>query len=129
MKRFFTVLAAVVVVVAVVAGAIIYTQWDKAVPILAMAINYVRYMSAPPGTMTTEVAATAKEGAAPPAPAPAVAPSPGARPAVEEDWPSYNKTLTSNRFSQLTLINKGNVGNLKVLCTYDTANIPASRPA
>ena len=120
MKRFFTVLAAVVVVVAVVAGAIIYTQWDKAVPILAMAINYVRYMSAPPGTMTTEVAATAKEGAAPPAPAPAVAPSPGARPAVEEDWPSYNKTLTSNRFSQLTLINKGNVGNLKVLCTYDT---------
>jgi len=120
MKRFFTLLAAVVVVVAVVAGAIIYTQWDKAVPILAMAINYVRYMSAPPGTMTTEVAATAKEGAAPPAPAPAVAPSPGARPAVEEDWPSYNKTLTSNRFSQLTLINKGNVGNLKVLCTYDT---------
>jgi len=52
MKRFFILVPAVVVVVvvAVVAGAIIYTQWDKAVPILAMAINYVRYMSAPPGT-------------------------------------------------------------------------------
>jgi alcohol dehydrogenase (cytochrome c) len=120
MKRFFILVSAVVVVVAVVARAIIYTQWDKAVPILAMAINYVRYMSAPPGTMTTEVAATAKEGASSPAPAPAAAPSLSASPGTEEGWPSYNKTLTSNRFSQLAQINKGNVGNLKVLCTYDT---------
>ena len=120
MKKLFILLASVVVVVAVVAGAIIYANWDKAVPILAMAVNYVRYLSAPPGTLTTEVAATANEGATPPAPASSAAPSPGASPAVEEDWPSYNKTLTSNRFSQLSLINKGNVGNLKVLCTYDT---------
>ncbi len=85
-----------------------------------MAVNYVRYLSAPPGTLTTDVAATANEGATPPAPASSAAPSLGASPALEEDWPSYNKTLTSNRFSQLSLINKGNVGNLKVLCTYDT---------
>ena len=37
-----------------------------------------------------------------------------------KDWPSYNKTLTSNRFSPLRLINKDNVASLKVLCTYDT---------
>ena len=36
------------------------------------------------------------------------------------NWPSYNKTLTSNRFSELKQINKENVGGLKVLCTYDT---------
>jgi alcohol dehydrogenase (cytochrome c) len=36
------------------------------------------------------------------------------------DWPSYNKTLTSERFSNLSQINTKNVGKLKVLCTYDT---------
>ena len=44
-----------------------------------------------------------------------------ATPAVlQDDWPHYNKTLTSNRFSPLAQINAGNVGKLKVLCTYDT---------
>jgi alcohol dehydrogenase (cytochrome c) len=38
----------------------------------------------------------------------------------ERDWPTYNKTLTSNRFSPLTQINKTNADKLKVLCTYDT---------
>jgi len=49
------------------------------------------------------------------APAPAAPPSPAAA-----DWPSYNKTLTSERFSDLSQINTKNVGKLKVLCTYDT---------
>ena len=120
MKRLFVLIAALVVFAALVGGVVVYTQWDKAVPILAMAINYMRYLSAPSGTITTEVAASTKEGATPSAPAPSAAPSPGATPGAEEDWPSYNKTLTSNRFSQLSLINKNNVGNLKVLCTYDT---------
>jgi alcohol dehydrogenase (cytochrome c) len=40
--------------------------------------------------------------------------------AAENDWPSYNRTLTSDRYSPLAKINTGNVGNLKVLCTYDT---------
>ena len=35
-------------------------------------------------------------------------------------WPSYNKTLTSERYSQLAEINASNVSRLKVLCTYDT---------
>ena len=35
------------------------------------------------------------------------------------DWPSYNRTPTSQRFSPLDQINTKNVGNLKVLCTYD----------
>ncbi|PPQ32678.1 hypothetical protein CCR94_04475 [Rhodoblastus sphagnicola] len=38
----------------------------------------------------------------------------------DADWPSYNKTLTSERFSALDEITTANVKNLKVLCTYDT---------
>jgi len=64
------------------------------------------------GAVATETNPNYKGAAAP---APAAAPSPAAA-----DWPSYNKTLTSERFSDLSQINTKNVGKLKVLCTYDT---------
>ena len=67
---------------------------------------------APPGAIATETNANYKAAAAP---APAAPPSPAAA-----DWPSYNKTLTSERFSDLSQINTKNVAKLKVLCTYDT---------
>ena len=126
MKRLFALIGALVLFGAIAAG-VLYVEWNNAVPIFAMAINYVRYLSAPAGSMTTEVAAS-EGGAAPSAPASTTpAASPAATPgpdevqgAKEADWPSYNKTLTSNRFSPLSQINKDNVGNLKVLCTYDT---------
>ena len=41
------------------------------------------------------------------------------------DWPSYNRTLTSERYSQLSQINTKNVGKLKVLCTYDVGEFAA----
>jgi alcohol dehydrogenase (cytochrome c) len=37
-----------------------------------------------------------------------------------EDWPSYNNTLTSGRYSPLHEIDTANVRSLKVLCSYDT---------
>ncbi len=83
-----------------------------------MALNYLRYSSAPAGTLETEVAktTTAPQPSAPTASAaPEVASS-----GTEGDWPSYNRTLTSNRFSPLSQINTTNAGKLKVLCTYDT---------
>jgi len=40
--------------------------------------------------------------------------------AGEGDWPSYNRTLNSDRYSPLTEIKTGNASKLKVLCTYDT---------
>lgn len=125
MNRHFALIGAAGFVAAIVAG-VLYTNWNKAVPIFAMAINYVRYLSAPAGTITTEVAAS-DDGAAPSSPAFAAAALPGATHGADEtagakagDWPSYNKTLTSNRFSPLNLIDKDNVSNLKVNCTYDT---------
>src|SRR5215467_13273733 len=35
------------------------------------------------------------------------------------DWPSYNRTLTSERYVPLDQINKSNVSRLKVVCVYD----------
>src|SRR5262249_42587027 len=35
------------------------------------------------------------------------------------DWPSYNRTLTSERYVPLDQINKGNVANLKQISVYD----------
>ncbi|HET7248312.1 MAG TPA: PQQ-binding-like beta-propeller repeat protein [Gemmatimonadales bacterium] len=34
------------------------------------------------------------------------------------DWPAYNRTLTGDRFSPLTEINRANVANLRQICTY-----------
>ena len=67
---------------------------------------------APAGAVATETNPNYKGAAAP---APAAPPS-----AAAADWPSYNKTLTSERFSDLSQINTKNVAKLKVLCTYDT---------
>ena len=119
MKRLPILLGAFVLVGLVAAG-VLYTYWNKAVPIAAMGINYLRYLSAPAGTITTE-AAPSKDGGASPLSAASTAARPETTPAADEgDWPSYNKTLTSNRFSGLNQINRDNVGKLKVLCTYDT---------
>jgi alcohol dehydrogenase (cytochrome c) len=75
----------------------------------------VMSLLAPAGAVATETNANYKGAAAP---APAAPASPAAA-----DWPSYNKTLTSERFSDLSQINTKNVAKLKVLCTYDTWRI------
>ena len=41
------------------------------------------------------------------------------------DWPSYNRTLTSARYAELSEINGDNVGKLKILCTYDVGQFAA----
>jgi len=110
------VVCALVVTGGVAAGAL-YVYWDQAVPIVGMAINYYRSFSAPAGTTSTELAPGSSGVAAVAASAPAATATPNA---ASGDWPSYNKTLTSERYSQLSQINTKNVGKLKVLCTYDT---------
>lgn len=121
------VVASVVVGAGIVLAGVVYANWDKAVPIAAMAINYVRYLSAPVGTLTTEVAVAATTtlqsmSATPDARTKSNAASgPDQTPgATQGNWPSYNKTLTSNRYSPLNQINKDNVAGLTVQCTYDT---------
>jgi alcohol dehydrogenase (cytochrome c) len=107
----------VVVLIALVAagaGAALYLAYPTQIEVAAGAAHgELLSLNAPPGTLTTERNAAHKVPAAPAAAA-------GTAPATAEDWPSYNRTLTSDRFSDLAQINTKNVGNLKVLCTYDS---------
>jgi alcohol dehydrogenase (cytochrome c) len=116
MRSWLRVLIGAIVVLGAIAGGVVYLYWNQFVPIAALAINYARYLSAPAGTIETETAPGQNVAAAPATPAQPVA-SAGA---VGGDWPSYNKTLTSNRFSPLSEITSSNADKLKVLCTYDT---------
>jgi alcohol dehydrogenase (cytochrome c) len=113
MKRALLIIGCVVLAIGVVCAALVYAYWNKAVPIVAMGINYVRYRSAPAGTLVTQqnpswTQANAATAASPPPPA------------ATGDWPSYNKTLTSDRFAALDQIDTRNADRLKVLCSYDT---------
>ena len=115
-NKLFIVGGAIVLTGAVAAGAI-YAYWDRVVPVAGLAINYVWSWSAPAGTTTTELAPASRDsGAVASLPASAAFSSQ----TQADDWPSYNKTLTSGRYSQLSQINTNNVSKLKVLCTYDT---------
>ena len=114
-NKLLVIVGALVVTGAVAAA--IYSYWDQEVPVVGMGINYFRSWSAPAGTITTELAAVSKD-------AETIAPSPPVTvpplSATADDWPSYNKTLTSERYSQLSQINTKNATQLKILCTYDT---------
>jgi glucose dehydrogenase len=78
-------------------------------------VNEVKSLNAPKGTLSTEVnaaftvtstAATAVSAASP----------------ASTDWPSYNRTLAGDRYSPLAEITTGNVGEMKVICTYDSGS-------
>src|SRR5207253_1402052 len=45
--------------------------------------------------------------------------APRAAETVAQDWPSYNRTLTSERYAPLDQINTTNVSRLKPLCVFD----------
>jgi alcohol dehydrogenase (cytochrome c) len=108
--KIWSVVLVAIAATGVVAAGFVYHDWDEAAEIGGMAVNYVRYLNAPAGTLTTELSGTATATEAT-----------GQAPAADPgDWPSYNKTLTSNRFSALNQITRQNVGGLTVLCTYDT---------
>jgi len=117
MKRLLLIIVGVLAVASAAAAGATYIYWGQAVPLAGMAINYVRSWTAPPGTTTTELSAAS--GAAAAVVPTSASPAPATN-ATAEDWPSYNRTLTSERYSQLRQINVENVGDLKILCTYDT---------
>ena len=102
----------VAAIIGAAAAAAIHANWNAVVPIAAMGINYFRYLDAPKGELTVETA-PGFDGANPAAAVRSAPPDDGL-------WPSYNKTLASDRFSSLNEINRENADRLKVLCTYDT---------
>ena len=116
LMRHWVIIALVAIVAAGIgAGAALYFAFPNQVQLVGGETrSELLSLNAPPGTLTTEANAAYK---APAAPAPAAGRAPGA---AAGDWPSYNKTLTTERFSDLSQINTQNVGKLKVLCTYNT---------
>jgi glucose dehydrogenase len=100
-----------------VAAGTLYALWDQVVPVAGPMVNYFRSSDAPPGTLTIEMAPPAQE-VEPVAPVPSsAAPTPLA---TSLEWPNYNRTLTSERYSPLGQIDRNNVGGLTLVCTYDT---------
>ncbi len=114
-RRFLMIAGIVVVIVAVIAGVVVYKNLVGTELFAARKMNDLKAFYAPAGTLTTEVNPDAKDAVIPPT----AATAPVATTAAA-DWPSYNQTLTSERFSQLKQIDTTNVGQLKVVCTYDT---------
>jgi alcohol dehydrogenase (cytochrome c) len=117
MRNKILIILGVLVVMGAIAGGLVYANLDTAIKLASMAVNYVKYLNAPAGTTVTELAPGYKGGESVGAAPRAATPLPNAN---SDDWASYNKTLTSERFSQLSQINTANVNKLKVLCTYDT---------
>src|SRR3984885_15965317 len=123
MKKRLLIIASVLVVIGAAAAGALYLVYPVQVSTIAgLTRNYFISWSAPLGTTTTELNATYKgaTGAVTPPPA-----AETASPSAGGDWPSYNKTLASERFSPLSEINTKNVGKLKVLCTYDVDQFAA----
>jgi alcohol dehydrogenase (cytochrome c) len=102
----------VVVAAAAIGGALAVAFQVQTFTILGLARAYLLSLNAPAGTATTEQNPAYGAGAHPPAVVDDAL-------AETEDWPSYNRTVKSQRYSQLSQINTKNVGRLKVLCTYD----------
>ena len=99
MKKKLFMIAVALGVIGAAAGGALYYFYPVQVSIFAgLTRNYFLSWSAPPGTTTTELNAAYKDaGAVAPSP-PAEASSPSA---TAGDWPSYNRTLTSERYSPL----------------------------
>jgi alcohol dehydrogenase (cytochrome c) len=120
-NKLLIIAGALVVIGAAAAGAVYYAYPVQVSTYAGLTRNYFISWSAPAGTTTTELN-TAYNGAAAAAPPP---PTEASSPSAAGDWPSYNRTLTSERYSQLSEINTKNVGKLKVLCTYDVDQLAA----
>jgi alcohol dehydrogenase (cytochrome c) len=115
-KNLFIIAGALAVIGAAVGGGLYYLYPVQVSTLGGMTRNYLISWSAPAGTATTELNTAYKAPEAMASSPPAAAPSPSA---ASADWPSYNRTLTSDRYAELSQINTKNVGKLKVLCTYD----------
>ena len=117
MKKILVILGLLFVAGVAVAGVLYVTFPVQMTTYGGMGLNFLKSLSAPAGTLSVETNPAYK---APAATAPAPPPADAAWPnAAAGDWPSYNRTPTSQRFSPLAQINAKNVGNLKVLCNYD----------
>src|SRR5215813_8938755 len=74
------------------------------IPKVGMAVNYVRSWWSPSGTTNTETATASADMK----PAALTATPPPTLVGTTDDWPSYNRTLRSQRYSPLAQITREN---------------------
>jgi alcohol dehydrogenase (cytochrome c) len=115
-KKPFIIVGALVAAGVVVAGALFVAYPIQLSAFGGLTRNYFLTLSAPPSALSLEVNPAYKN---PVDVAPALAAVAPSQSTAAEDWPSYNRTLNSDRRSPLSQINTKNVDGLKVLCTYD----------
>jgi alcohol dehydrogenase (cytochrome c) len=118
MKKKVWIIIGVLFVAGIALAGILYRAFPIAMTTYGgLGFNYLKTLSMPAGTVSTEANPAYKViEAAPPSTPPADAAWPNA---AAGDWPSYNRTPSSQRFSPLDQITTKNVGKLKILCTYD----------
>jgi len=78
---------------------------------LAVCFGFISACAPPPSTNTNTNTGLVATSTATPAAAQSTVP--------DGDWPGYNRTLTSDRYSPLSQITTENVANLKQVCTFD----------
>jgi alcohol dehydrogenase (cytochrome c) len=115
-------IGALTVIGAVTGGALYYACPVQVSILAALTRNCIVTLSAPAGTTRTESNSAYKTASAAAAQPSSAASSQGA------DWPSYNKTRTSERFSPLSQINPKNAANLRV-CALTTSSSRTFSPA
>lgn len=122
MKRRLSAVAGALIVMGVAAAGALYWAFPVRVSSLAgLTRNYLMSWSAPRGTATIQ-----SNPAFHSAGVLALSPVAEAVPAASAgDRPSYNRTLSSQRYVELNEINGDNVGQFKVLCSYDVDQFAA----
>src|SRR5436190_9431686 len=123
-KRLFVILGLLFVAGVAIAGVLYVTFPVPMTTYGGMGLNFLKSLSTPAGTVSTETNPAYKAPVAAAVPSPPLADVAWPN-AAAGDWPSYNRTPTSQRYSPLDQINAKNVGNLKVLCTYDLGEFTA----
>ena len=113
MKRLLIIIGVLAVIGAIVGGGLYLAFPVQMSTIGGLTRNYVLSIGAPAGTAATESNPAYK------APEAVASAAPTAAALATSDWPSYNRTVTSDRFSPLSEITPANVAKLKVICTYD----------
>jgi alcohol dehydrogenase (cytochrome c) len=118
-----SIIAGALIVAGAAVGGVLYSAFPVQVATIGgLSRNFLTTLGAPAGTVSTEANAAYQAPAAATSSALTDATSPDA---ASGEWPSYNRTVTSQRYSHLGQINRKNVGQLKVLCTYDTHELAA----
>jgi alcohol dehydrogenase (cytochrome c) len=112
-KRGAKIVVSALAVIVVGALGIAVSGWSP-LTLLGTVLNSVRSADNAPGRLTLETNQRFSGSDTHPAR------DESAQPADAAGWESYNRTLTSERYSPLDAINVRTVRDLKVLCSYDT---------